>query len=46
MAMATEPVERGAATHPDIKSYGAVNTDILAMLSRPENGGGSSLGSP
>jgi Ni/Fe-hydrogenase subunit HybB-like protein len=35
MATATETVERGTATHPDVKSYGEVNADILAMLSRP-----------
>jgi len=35
MATVTEKVDRGAATHPDVRSYTEVNTDILAMLSRP-----------
>jgi hypothetical protein len=33
--MATNRVERGAADPPGRQTYGEVNTDILAMLSRP-----------
>jgi Ni/Fe-hydrogenase subunit HybB-like protein len=34
MATVTEQ-ERAAQTHPDVRQYGEVNTDILRMLSRP-----------
>jgi len=34
MAGVTEK-ERGAQTHPDVRNYAEVNTDVLRMLSRP-----------
>ena len=37
MATATEQ-PRGAMTHPDVKSYGQVNEEILKALSRPGKG--------
>jgi molybdopterin-containing oxidoreductase family membrane subunit len=37
MATVTER-ERGAATHPDVKTYGEVNDDILRILTRPGKG--------
>jgi molybdopterin-containing oxidoreductase family membrane subunit len=37
MATATEQ-PRGALTHPDVKSYGQVNEEILKALSRPGKG--------
>jgi Ni/Fe-hydrogenase subunit HybB-like protein len=37
MATATEQ-PRGAMTHPDVKSYGQVNQEILKALSRPGKG--------
>jgi Ni/Fe-hydrogenase subunit HybB-like protein len=38
MATALNETERGALTHPDIKSFPQVNRDILRILSRPGKG--------
>jgi Ni/Fe-hydrogenase subunit HybB-like protein len=38
MATALKESERGAQTHPDIKSFSQVNRDILRILSRPGKG--------
>jgi Ni/Fe-hydrogenase subunit HybB-like protein len=38
MATALKESERGAQTHPDIKSFSQVNRDILRILSRPGRG--------
>ena len=38
MATALKESERGAQTHPDIKSFSQVNREILSILSRPGKG--------